>query len=54
MGEFVGWYFQDRYSCCLSAAVDDENPRFDLPWHIATLIKEWAQCIEPIKFYILC
>jgi hypothetical protein len=40
MGEFVGWYFQDRYSCCLSASVDDENPRFDLPWYIATLIKE--------------
>jgi hypothetical protein len=40
MGEFVGWYFQDRYSCCLSASVDDENPRFDMPRQIATLIKE--------------
>ena len=26
---------------------EDENPRFDLPWQVATLIKEWAQ-------YTLC
>jgi hypothetical protein len=31
----------------------DENPRFDIPWHAATLIKEWAQYIVPLQFYIL-
>ncbi len=32
---------------------EDENPKFDMPWHVATLIKEWAQCIVPLHFYIL-
>ena len=24
-----------------------------MPWHVATLIKEWAQYIVPLHFYIL-
>jgi len=24
-----------------------------MPWHVATLIKEWAQFIMPQQFYIL-
>jgi hypothetical protein len=27
---------------------DDENPRFDMPWHVATLINEWVQNIVPL------
>jgi|GEM_PF-4811467 len=30
-----------------------KNQRFDLPWHAATLIKEWVQYIVPLQFYIL-
>ncbi|WP_367355398.1 transposase [Atribacter sp.] len=33
----------------------DESPEFDIPWYgIVTLIKEWAQCIVPLQFLILC
>jgi hypothetical protein len=39
MGEFIRWYFQDRPSCCLVAPDEDENPRFDMPWYVATLIE---------------
>jgi hypothetical protein len=35
-------------------AIDEnENPRFDMSWHVVTLIKEWAQYIVPLQFYIL-
>ena len=43
----------DRWSCCLAVPDEDEKPRFDMPWHVATLIKEWAQYIVPLQFYIL-
>jgi hypothetical protein len=23
----------------------DENPRFGMPWHVATLVKEWTKYI---------
>jgi hypothetical protein len=29
-----------------------KNQGFDMPWHVATLIKEWAQYIVPLQFYI--
>jgi hypothetical protein len=29
---------------------EGENLRFNIPWHIATLIKEWAQYIVPLQF----
>jgi len=32
---------------------EDENPRFDLPWQVATLNEERAQYIVPLQFYIL-
>ena len=32
---------------------ENENPIYDMPWHVATLIKEWAQFIMPQQFYIL-
>ena len=30
---------------------EGESLGFDMPWHIATLIKEWAQYIEPLCFF---
>jgi hypothetical protein len=38
---------------CLAALDEGENPRFDMLWQVATLIKEWAQYIVPLQFYIL-
>jgi hypothetical protein len=32
---------------------EDENPRFDMPWQVATLNEERAQYIVPLQFYIL-
>ena len=29
---------------------EGEYLRFNIPWHIATLIKEWAQYIVPLQF----
>jgi hypothetical protein len=26
----------DRWSCCLAVPDEDEKPRFDMPWHVAT------------------
>ncbi len=32
-------------------AIDEnENPRFDMSWHVVTLIKEWAQYINAPTF----
>jgi hypothetical protein len=28
-----------------------DEGEIDMPWHIATLIKEWAQYIEPLCFF---
>jgi hypothetical protein len=30
---------------------EGESLGFDMPWHIATLIKEWAQYIVPLCFF---
>jgi hypothetical protein len=32
---------------------EDENPRFDMPWQVAILIKEWAQYIVLLQKNIL-
>jgi hypothetical protein len=31
-------YFRDRPSCHFVAPDENKNPRFDMPWHVATLI----------------
>jgi hypothetical protein len=37
-----------------STRYKDENPRFDMPWHVATLNKDRAQknCIPPFKYLL--
>ena len=30
---------------CQAAPDEDEKLGFDMPWHVVTLIKEWAQYI---------
>ncbi|QPM68676.1 hypothetical protein [Atribacter laminatus] len=32
---------------------ENENPIYDMPWHVATLIKERSQFIMPQQFSIL-
>jgi hypothetical protein len=32
---------------------EGESPRFDMPWHVATLIKEWVQYIMPLQLFNL-
>ncbi len=47
------WIFRIDLHATLVAPDDNENQEFDMPWHVATLIKEWAQYIVPLHFYIL-
>jgi hypothetical protein len=49
MGEFIRWYFQDGPPYHFAALDEDENPRFDMPWHVATLIGRYKLC--PYIFY---
>ncbi len=38
----------------LVAPDEDENPRFDMPWHVSTLYEDQAQYIAPLHFIIFC
>jgi hypothetical protein len=62
-GEDEGDYFETHHSPLASHYIfridphnmlrplfKDENPRFDIPWQVATLMKEWAQYIVPLQF----
>jgi hypothetical protein len=33
---------------------EGERLRFYMPWHVATLIKEWAQCNVPLQLFNIC
>ena len=40
----------DLHATCVSPD-ENENHEFDMPWQVATLIKERAQYIVPLQFY---
>ena len=44
-------YFQDRPSCCLRNTRWGWKPRFDMPWHVATLIRRNTLCPYNFIFF---
>ncbi len=46
----MGWKGMTRLPYYNLTPDGSENSKFGIPWHISTLIKEWAQYIVPLQF----
>jgi hypothetical protein len=53
MGEFKDGIFRKDPNANFVVPGKDESSEFDMPWQVATLIKEWAQYIVPLQFFNL-